>query len=256
MIAKEIENLLREYHRWLRDRTTVKKIGSDWVEITTPYLDRHNDCLQIYARKDGGEFVLTDDGYIISDLLDSGCSLENPKRKKILGTTLSGFGVQLEGDNLTIRASAANFAMKKHNIIQAMLAVNDMFYLSSPHVENFFIEDVTQWFDVSDVRYTPKVKFSGVSGFDHLFDFVIPKSNRSGERIVQVLSNPSKDQVESLVFKWVDTKDARPDGSLLYTILNDMVKDVPSSVMSALGNYHLNPFSWSNREKVRQQFIV
>ncbi|MDR1269567.1 MAG: DUF1828 domain-containing protein, partial [Planctomycetaceae bacterium] len=229
MIAGEIENLLQEYHRWLKDKTTVKKIGSDWAEITTPYLDRHNDCLQIYAKKDSGNFILTDDGYIINDLLDSGCSLDNPKRKKILNTTLAGFGVRLENDTLTIHASAENFAIKKHNIIQAMLAVNDMFYLASPHVENFFIEDVTQWFDVSEVRYTPKVKFSGASGFDHLFDFVIPKSSRSGERLVQVLSNPSKDQVESLVFKWLDTKDTRPNGSLLYTILNDIVKEVPSS---------------------------
>jgi hypothetical protein len=29
--------------------------------ITTPYLDRHNDTLQIYARSENGALVLTDD---------------------------------------------------------------------------------------------------------------------------------------------------------------------------------------------------
>ena len=256
MIADEIEKLLQEYHRWLKDKTTVKTIGSDWAEITTPYLDRHNDCLQIYAKKDGNRFILTDDGYIINDLLDSGCPLDHPKRKKILLTTLAGFGVQLENDTLTINTSAENFSMKKHSMIQAMLAVNDMFYLASPHIENFFIEDVTQWFDHSEVRYAPKVKFSGTSGFDHLFDFVIPKSRLSGERLVQVLTNPSKDQVESLVFKWLDTKETRPEGSLLYTVLNDTVKEISSNVILALSNYHLNPFAWSNREQVRKQLVV
>ncbi len=38
---------------------------------------------------------------------------------------------------------------------------------------------VVTWLDVHDVRYTPKVKFTGKTGFDHLFDFVIPKSVES-----------------------------------------------------------------------------
>jgi hypothetical protein len=233
----------------------VKQIDSDWVEITTPYLDRHNDCLQFYARKQSNGYILSDDGYIINDLLDSGCSLENPKRQRFLKTTLAGFGIQLEEDTLTTTATAENFALKKHNIIQAMLAVNDMFYLSSPHVENLFIEDVVQWFDESDIRYTQRVKFSGVSGFDHSFDFVIPKSRKAGERLIQVLTNPKKDKAESLVFQWIDTKDTRPDDSTLYVLLNDADRAVSIPIVDALKNYHLNPVLWSNREQIREQLI-
>ena len=29
--------------------------------------------------------------------------------------------------------------------------------------------------DISDIRYTPRVKLSGKTGFDHMFDFAIPK---------------------------------------------------------------------------------
>jgi hypothetical protein len=59
-----------------------------------------------------------------------------------------------------------------------MLAVNDLFYLAEPFVKSLFFEDVVAWMDESEVRYTPKVKFTGVSGYDHLFDFVIPKSRK------------------------------------------------------------------------------
>jgi hypothetical protein len=45
-----------------------------------------------------------------------------------------------------------------------MLAVNDLFYLAKPIVESLFYEDVVQWLDANDIRYTPSVKFTGISG--------------------------------------------------------------------------------------------
>ena len=84
-----------------------------------------------------------------------------------------------------MHASPDNFALRKHNLVQAMLAVNDMFYLAVPMVASLFYEDVVAWLDLHDIRYTPKVKFTGKTGYDHLFDFVIPKSRRQPERIIQ-----------------------------------------------------------------------
>ena len=56
----EIQELLNQYLKWLRDKTMLRQV-KDWIEITTPYLDRHNDYIQIYARKEDGEFLLTDE---------------------------------------------------------------------------------------------------------------------------------------------------------------------------------------------------
>lgn len=190
----EIQSLMEQYLQWLKDKTALKQIDKDWVQVTTPHLDRHNDCLQFYIRKDANGFLLSDDGYIIHDLISSGCSLDSEKRKALLKMTLAGFGVQLDGETLILKASAENFALKKHNFLQAMLAVNDLFYLASPYVANLFYEDVVQWLDHSDIRYTPNIKFTGKSGFDHMFDFVIPKSRKQPERILQTLGNPKKMQ--------------------------------------------------------------
>ena len=104
--------------------------SSSWVEITTPYLDRHNDYLQIYVKKTNGGFLLTDDGYIIDDLKQSGCKLDSYKRQELLQMTLNGFGVKKDGNELQVHTSAESFASCKHNLLQAMLAVNDMFYLA------------------------------------------------------------------------------------------------------------------------------
>lgn len=160
----EIDSLLTRYRDWLKERTSLREVEG-WVEITTPYLDRHNDHLQIYAAKRNGGFLLTDDGHTIQDLEQSGCKLDTPKRESLLNVTLSGFGVALHEGRLEVTASPDSFPTRKHNLVQAMLAVNDLFYLAQPHVESLFYEDVVAWLDQSEIRYTPRVNFSGKTGY-------------------------------------------------------------------------------------------
>lgn len=254
-MINEVQKLLDQYLAWLKDKTTLRQV-KDWIEITTPYLDRHNDYLQIYAKRDNNGFFLTDDGYIIGDLRRSGCDLESKKRKDLLTLTLNGFGVKLVGDELIVHASSDNFALRKHNIVQAMLAVNDLFYLAVPMVASLFLEDVTSWLDLHEIRYTPKVKFTGKSGYDHLFDFVIPASKRQPERILQAINRPSRDTAQAVAFSWIDTKEVRPPNSRAYAFLNDSEHAPSVSVLDALRNYDVHPVLWSAREKVKGELAA
>lgn len=243
----EIKSLMDNYIEWLRGKTTLRQVD-DWVEITTPYLDRHNDYLQIYAIRKNGSYVLTDDGYILGDLEQSGCKLESPKRMALLHTTLNGFGVKLAGSAIEVEASKENFALKKHNLLQAMLAVNDMFYLASPMVSSIFYEDVVAWLDQNEIRYITNVKFTGKSGLDHHFDFVIPKSKKQPDRFLQAINRPSRDEALAAVFAWLDIRDMRTADSKAFAILNDSEREVSSSVREALERYEVRPFTWSRRE--------
>jgi hypothetical protein len=116
----DIEKLLNDYRAWLKDKTTLRELDGDWVEITTPYLDRHNDALQIYARQENGGYLLSDDSYTIHDLEACGCNLHTEKRQDLLKMTLNGFGVKIDKEALQIRATAESFPLRKHNLIQAM----------------------------------------------------------------------------------------------------------------------------------------
>jgi len=252
----DIKAMMDGYHHWLKDKTILRQIDSDWVQVTTPHLDRHNDCLQIYIRKQGNGYLLSDDGYIINDLIDSGCALDSPKRQELLKTTLAGFGVQLDGEQLLVKTTPERFALKKHNLMQAMLAVNDLFYLASPYVASLFYEDVTQWLDNAEIRYTPKVKFTGKSGYDNMFDFVIPRSKQQPERIVQAINNPKKDAAETLIFKWLDTLEVRPSNAQPYAFLNDNEISISSSVVDALKSYEIEPVPWSERENFREKLAA
>ncbi len=248
----EIEQLVDAYRNWQKDRTTVQSVHRDWVEITTPFLDRHNDNLQIYAKSSNGGYVLSDDGQTIRDLEMSGCTIDTPKRKAILQTTLNGFGVGIENGVITTFAKTNTFPFRKHAILQAMLAVNDLFYLSSATVRNLFREDVQHWLEMNDVRFVPNIQFAGKSGYQHYFDFAIPKSKTEPERLLRAITNPNKDSALNFINAWTDTSDQREENVLPIAILNDIEKSVPTSVAEALEHYSIKQIPWSRRHESLQ----
>jgi hypothetical protein len=255
-VIDEIRTLLDQYSNWLRDKSVLREVNDQYVEITTPYLNRHNDYTQIYVRRENGGFLLTDGGETIEDLRSSGCDLETQKRRDLLLATLNGLGVQRDGDALVVKTTPQSFSLRKHNLVQAILAVNDLFYLAVPVVASLFLEDVTAWLELHDIRHTPNVKFTGKSGYDHTFDFVVPASRRAPERLIRAINRPSRDIAEALAFSWVDTKEVRPATSRFYAFLNDEERSPSGSILDALRNYDINPVVWSNREQVRAELAA
>jgi hypothetical protein len=251
----EIRRLIDEYIRWLKDGTSLREID-EWVEVTTPYLDRHNDHLQFYVRSEDGGYLLTDDGSVLEDLRRSGCDVDTPKRKQLLQVTLNGFGIELRSHELVTRARAETFSQRKHNLVQAMLALNDMFYLAQPHVASLFMEDVQAWLDLSDIRYTPRIKLPGQSGYDHMFDFIVPRSREQPERLVKTINRPSRDSAEAAAFAWIDVKDTREPNTAAYALLNDAEKEPAATVIEALTVYGIRPVPWSRREDVREELAA
>jgi hypothetical protein len=249
--VKSIQKITDEYFNWLRDKTVIRNLNGGWDEITTPFLDRHNDCLQIYVKREKNSFVLTDDGYIISDLRLSGCDIDSPKRKSLLQELLSGYGVKCNNSRLETTSNQSDFPTRKHNLVQAMLAVNDMFYLAAPHVASLFTDDISSWFESLNIRYTPNIIFTGKSGFSHHFFGVIPKSKNQPERIVQPVNNPDRNSIQKVIFEWNDTKELRRIDSILYPILNDIEKTTRQEITSAFASYGIQCISWSLRENFK-----
>lgn len=254
MNKQECEQLIEDYVGWLRKGLSIESL-ENVCELTTPFLDRHNDHLQIYAVKKNGKIVLTDDGYILSDLRTSGVELTTQKRKAILESVLNGFGVRLEGKQLMVEASQRNIGRRLHILIQAMLAVNDMFIMAQPRVESFFWEDVRTFFDENDVRYSPRVKIAGRSGFDHAIDFLIPKSKTYPERLIQTINAPNKSTIEACLFALGDTLESRGEKSEAYALLNDQRGEIGGDMIEALKAYEVKPTLWSHREEYVQALL-
>jgi hypothetical protein len=255
MTKEECGQLVEAYVEWLRQGFSVERVG-ETCELTTPFLDRHNDHLQIYALKQNGIIKLSDNGYILSDLRTAGLELMTPRRKSVLDSALRGFGVHLEGNQLIIEASSRNLGQRLHSLVQAMLAVNDMFVMAQPRVATFFWEDVRQFLDEHEVRYSPRVKLAGRSGYDHAIDFLIPRSTRAPERLIQAINAPNKNTIGGYLFALEDTREGRGADSAAYAILNDRDREVGGDVVEALEAYRVSAALWSRREEYAERLAA
>jgi hypothetical protein len=104
--------------------------------------------------------------------------------------------------------------------------------------------------EASDIRYTPRVKFPGISGYDHVFDFAIPKSSRQPERILQAITTPSREKAQFFTHSWNDTRPTRSTECKAYEVLNDADQPVPGGVVEAFRSYQIQPVLWSGRVQV------
>lgn len=118
----DIQKLFDEYTNLTESKTTIIKIG-EYFEITTPYLNSDNDCLQIYIKQVGNNIYLSDDGASIGRLKMNGYFF-NSEFKSHLYKILQQYEVELEEDNLITKSTINNFVCAKHLLIQAMLCLD------------------------------------------------------------------------------------------------------------------------------------
>lgn len=252
-----IDNLVNKYIDFIKENMSIDKIDETSYEIETPFLDRRNDFITIYVvfdKQDKNNIVLTDNGYTLSDLELSGLEFNTKKRKQELQTVLNGFGVQMDKDKrLFVNATAESFAHKKHNLIQALLGVNDMFVLAQNKVMNLFYEDVGYYFDENDIRYTPNVILEGKSHFNHKFEYIIPKSKYAPERTIKLLNRPKAENLKATLFAFEDTGDKRRGKG--YIILNDE-ESIKTDLIEAINEYKITPILWSQKNNYKEELAA
>ncbi|OHW63128.1 hypothetical protein EUAN_09120 [Andreesenia angusta] len=238
------------YIKWIKENIEEKQISENIFRITTPFLDRNNDHIEVYVVKESnGSLTITDDGNTLGELALSGFSIQgSPKRKHALETILKSHGVSMGDDgDLFVEANMSNFPSKKHMLTQCMIKVSDLFVLSHSSVKSFFLEDVRNFFENNDIRYTEGPSFVGKSKLVNNYDFVIPHYKKAPERIVRVINDLRPDYARSIMFSWDDIKDVRPNNSVLYTFVNDQDKKPSKDALQALSEYDIKYVLWSER---------
>ena len=243
-----MDKLVNSYFQWLKDNTLTREING-YFEITTPFLDRHNDCIQLYVKElNNDSYFITDDGYTLDDLESSGYSFSTQKRKEYLNNILISYGLKLNGNAIVANANKKDFSYKKHFFIQALTAINDLFITNRSNIMSMFKEDVAAYLDQHRIRYIADINLTGKSGFSHGFDFTIPKSQKAPERYLKVVNNPDKNSAELILFSWEDIRNVRGE-SKIFVILNDIDNKISSDITLAFESYNIQSIAWSNRNK-------
>jgi len=244
-----MKELVNSYVEWIRKGFSLREVGNGWHELVTPFLNHRNDMIELFLKQENDQIIISDGGNTLNELILSGVDIDrSSKRTDELNTILRSFGISKNGENeLFAKTDEKKFPEVKHRIIQAVLSIDDLFVLSKPKVESFFIEDVTTFFDLNEVIFVKDTTFVGKSGFSHKFDFTLPKIKQRKEVAIKALNSPRKDRIESVMWMIEDTRLLRPDMEGL-VIINDE-NEIPSDIHSALNEYKIPYFAWSQRNE-------
>lgn len=234
------------YIRWIKDNTTIKN-SSNWCEITTPFLDTQNDHIQLYVSKNWNNIILWDDWWTLENLKMSWVTITGEKKENIFNTILNWFWVKSKDDSLFVEANAWNIWQKKHYLLQAILAVNDMCIISRDNIISLFREEVERFFSSNELYPSKDIKMAGKTWFDHNIDFLFNQTKDRPERMIKVINKPKKDNITSAIFAINDISALRPNPTDHYIIFNDENWDLPIEYKNALMQYSIKSIWWSKR---------
>jgi hypothetical protein len=245
----DIQKMITDYTQWLKTEITTAAFG-EYVELTTPYLDRFNDYLQIYAKQNpDGTITLTDDGYIIGNLISSGMTFrKGSKRQVMLEKTAAKYNVSIKDEEIVATASANNFPQKKHMMIQAMLMIDDLFVVSPETVKDLFLEDIETYFMANEIYYSKDFSILGKTGATYNYDFHFQRTKEKPERFCKGINKLDRSKRDVTLFNWIDTQEKRGASSELIVIYNDE-NFVSEDVLTGFYNYKVNMVPFSEREK-------
>ena len=247
-MKNEVMNLLENQRRWLGEHTTFNVLD-DCVEINLPFLDQHNDYIQVYLVKKGQNYILSDNGETIDDLKSCGLELNTSKRQSLLRSAIIGFGVSNDDGILKLDSTAENFGFKLNRLIQAILSVNDLLILAQPVIPSNFQSTVEDWLKNNHIEYSGRKEIVGVSGVNHSFDFTITSRSKNLSQMVKLVNKPSMDIAKRMVFTSIDLPPEYSAGPELVALLNDPENSNLTRFGHVLNYYKINTVHWSNRNE-------
>lgn len=245
-----VNKWINEYFDWLKKETVVKDVG-EWIEESTPFLDSHNDSIQIYIKLLGsGEILMSDDGNTLRDL-DFMPSNVKKQRLEIINHCLKRYGIDREGDELITYANIDTIYQKRHFFLQCIMSINDVMLPPNVKISNkeAYAKTVKSFFEEKKISYVSNIGIVGKSGISHSVDFIIPKRENSPEKIISTLNKPDLQHAKISTFNLIDIREGREDSSEQIVLLNDIDKEVRDNTLEIFKHYEILPIKWSERDK-------
>ncbi len=250
-----------DYYKWLREKTSIQKDKhTEWFAISTPFIGAFNDTIEIYAQKKDSNLTLSDNGDTLSNLELQGLHIQGSKKRKyILETILLNYGVKLINNELFIETDISRFSQSKHNILSAIIEINDLYVLSQQNISSIFKEDVRLFLDEKGLIYTPDFISKGMTGLEFNFDFQI--AGRNKEIVLKSFNTINRSNISSFLFSWEDIKPVREKSTKkevsAVAIINDIDKEIKNEFLEALKTKKADYIIWSDRKsEVNNNLLV
>ncbi|MCL2064287.1 MAG: DUF1828 domain-containing protein [Candidatus Cloacimonetes bacterium] len=253
----DFQKLIATYTSWFSAEFSYAQY-SDYYELTTPFLDRFCDCIQVYIKQEAdGLITITDDSYVINNLIASGFKLKpKSKRKQMIERLIRIYDLQLDGNAIKVTTTISDFPKRLHHLFQALLAIDDMFENIVENPKDFFIEDVLAFFKEKFFVYEKDFPLIGKTGSKYKYDFYFPKNSTKPDRFCKIFSKITKQKRDMVIFNWLDTQETRNNklkSSELYVLLNN-INIANMEDIAALKNYDIKTICFSDKNEVVKIF--
>lgn len=123
----KVEDAVVKYFSWLQEGSLVCEADGGWWQVTTQFLDGHNDRIQIYVKQTPGGWLLCDDGQTFDSV---GSRDAWDAHGTWIDRVLRGLGVAWRENSgtyeLHVSATDEDFPLRFHNILQAVIVIGNI----------------------------------------------------------------------------------------------------------------------------------
>lgn len=240
------------YFKWLREKFSEETSGQ-WTELVTPFLDKNNDHIQMYFRETNGKIVITDAGQTFSNLDMLGFP-RTEKRMDVIATIFRGFNVDWSEDqSIEITCEKEKFPEKFHAMLQTILSVDSLGYLSKENVRSMFNEDVAMLLKKNEITFYANQEVKGRSGLTLSFPFFVPSHKHYQSSHLQLVSQ-SHISPKRYLFEWSDTEEARANSKAI-TIIDDRNIAPSKKFLNAFTEYGVSPVLWTETDSIINELV-
>lgn len=265
MNTKEINDISRDYYKWLTDNNKFIPIEDESLELFSPFLDYFGESISVNISKHGDKYLLSDYGETLWNLELFGIDLtkdKNSKKYQLLKniTTYDGLILDEEYNELKKLTTKKNLSQSLHDYIEAISNVSSLAVTKRENVISLFRDEVMQYFlENRDELYPhvfPDFRVQGKSQITHKFDLAFPGKQTE---YIKIIKNVGINNTKNILFDWRDVQDFRNETYNTDSRLNIIHQDIETvspTVLTMLEEYGVDIFSFREKDKIENKFSI
>ena len=133
----------RQFREKVCGGISLQPEGAQRFRVHTPFMSDDGDHLAVILRKEGEQWLLSDEGHTYMHLtlhMDER-ELRQGTRQKIIASALTAFAVTDRDGELVLPVRGNDFGDALWSFVQALLRINDVTYLTRERVRSTFVDD-------------------------------------------------------------------------------------------------------------------
>ena len=131
------ETIVQDFRDKVSSKVRLEAEGMERYRVFTPFLFEDGDHLAIVLKKEGTQWVLTDEAHTYMHLandVDEG-DLHTGTRQKIISNALSTFQIEDRNGELMLQVPDGRYGDALYSFVQGLLKITDVTYLSGERTE-------------------------------------------------------------------------------------------------------------------------